>query len=105
MAQDKEYYLATGRHAAIVRKNGKVPEYLELQSPNNDNGYKPLNKKKLKSRFYCQRTYTIAGRKIKASSILIDVESLAKSDEFKKLIGYINTNKNSQKKGADGNEK
>lgn len=105
MAQDKEYYLATGRHAAIVRKNGKVPEYLELQSPNNDNGYKPLNKKILKSRFYCQKTYTFVGRKMKASSILIDVESLAKSDEFKKLIGYINTNKNSQKKGADGNEK
>lgn len=44
-------------------------------------------------------------KKRKSNSILIDVESLAKSDEFKKLIGYINTNKNSQKKGADGNEK
>jgi|GEM_PF-4760803 hypothetical protein len=39
------------------------------------------------------------------SSILIDVESLAKSAEFKKIIGYINTNKNSWKKGVNGNEK
>ena len=104
MTQDKEYYLTTGCHAAIVRKNGKVPEYLELQSPDN-NGYKPLNKKKLRSRFGCQKSHTIVGRKIKASSILIDVDSLAKSAEFKEIIGYINTNKNSQKKGASGNEK
>lgn len=104
MIQDKEYYLTTGCHAAIVRKNGKVPEYLELQSPDN-NGYKPLNKKKLRSRFGCQKSHTIVGRKIKASSILIDVDSLAKSAEFQEIIGYINTNKNSQKKGASGNEK
>lgn len=104
MTQDKEYYLGIGGHAAIIRKNGEKQEYLELQSYKN-RGYKPLNKNTLKSRFDCYRSRTRAGRKIKMSSILIDVESLAKSAEFKKIIGYINTNKNSQKKGVNGNEK
>ncbi|MDS3020852.1 hypothetical protein RKZ89_00510, partial [Streptococcus pneumoniae] len=38
----KEYYLATGRHAAIIRKNDNLVEYLELQSKF-VNGFKPFD--------------------------------------------------------------
>lgn len=48
MVKDKEYYLATGGHAAIIRKTSEGLEYLELQDNELFNGYKKLNNNVLK---------------------------------------------------------
>ena len=94
----KEYYLATGGHAAIVKRGEKGYQYLELQHPSNGNGWHNLSDYILRQRFGCNdsRTY-------ECSSYLIDVDSLANSSEFRNLLGYINTASSSQKKGAYGN--
>ena len=55
MVIDKEYYLATGKHAAIIRKTMEGLQYLELQSVE-ENGFKPLNNNILRRRFGCKFT-------------------------------------------------
>lgn len=91
----KEYYLATGQHAAIVRSNNGCYEYLELQSAY-DNGWHPLHDDKLYSRFGC-------GKGDQAyPNFLIDIDSLGRNREFIDLLGYINTSENSQYKGESG---
>ena len=95
---DKDYYLATGRHAAIIRKTKDGFKYLEMQSSNPlDNGFKALTEKSLKDRFKARKN----GRYLD-ETILIDCESLAKNKDFRKLLKYINTNSNSQLKGVAG---
>ena len=105
MAIDKEYYLATGHHAAIIRKTTDDVQYLELQDVE-DNGFKPLNNKVLSRRFGCQKGYTMKYiGKFEVESILIDVDSLKDNSEFRHILGYINTNKNKQLKGVGGSVK
>lgn len=58
MKNGKEYYLATGRHAAIIRKSDGRLSYLELQD-SKYNGYKPLTNWVLKDRFKCKETHTL----------------------------------------------
>ena len=99
--KNKEYYLSTGEHAAIIRRLDKGFEYLELQSAT-DNGFKKLTKDVLKKRFKCQKSHTISGIKAKMSSALIDIETLAKNAEFKEMLEYINTDIKKQKKGIKG---
>nr|DAS75252.1 MAG TPA: hypothetical protein [Caudoviricetes sp.] len=101
MKIDKEYYLATGEHAAIIRKNSKGFEYLELQTEDN-NGFKKLTDSELKTRFICKKSHTVLGMKYEATSILIDVDSLIESDEFNKILGFLNTEQGNQKKGVGG---
>ncbi len=109
----KEYYLAAGRHAAIVRKiRGEAFEYLELQE--NDivfksglklrvNGFKPLTSDVLEKRFRCtSANKTDEGVRFEGLSILIDIESLGKNREFVELMKYINTSKSEQLKGLGG---
>lgn len=103
----KEYYLATGRHAAIIRRTEKGYEYLELQSPETKgyplNGFRKLNDKELRDRFECQKTNSIKYiGKIEARSILIDAESLYNNYEFQSLLGFINTEGKNQMKGDNG---
>ncbi len=101
LEKDKEYYLATGRHAAIIRIDGKGYQYLELQSAV-ENGFKPLNTTTLKNRFKCQKSHTSQGMKLQATSVIIDADSLGSSTEFRELLGYLNTAANSQRKGVEG---
>lgn len=96
----KNYYLATGGHAAIVRQNNEHFEYLELQHPGSGNGWHALNENILINRFGCSRN-----RYYKNSSFLIDTSSLANSQEFLDILGYINTNSYEQRKGSSGNVK
>ncbi len=96
----KNYYLATGEHAAIIRQNNNYFEYLELQHPGSGNGWHPLNESILMNRFGCSRN-----RRYENSSFLIDTSSLANSQEFLDILGYINTNNYEQRKGASGNVK
>ncbi|MBS4769655.1 hypothetical protein KG090_00570 [Carnobacteriaceae bacterium zg-ZUI240] len=101
MKDGKEYYLATGRHATIVRKNAGGYEYLELQD-SIDNGFKPFTNSVLKNRFACQKSYSSYGLKFEMPNILIDVETLGKNEEFQKLLPFINTKESKQRKGSGG---
>lgn len=102
--EGKEYYLATGSHAAIIRKVDDTLEYLELQSAVS-NGYKELNSGVLQRRFACKKTHTSLGRKYEVSNVLIDSDLLKGNEEFRKLLGYINTAEDAQKKGVRGSVK
>ena len=103
MTEGKEYYFTCGRHAAILRKKDGVYEYLELQSSDpRDNGFKRLTIHGLKTRFKAQKSHTSYKTKYDVSSFLVDVESLGKSPGYRKLVGYINTAKDKQKKGLYG---
>ena len=96
MENGKEYYLATGLHASIVRNGDNGYEFLELQSANN-NGWKPLNDTILHNRFGCESNNTL-----EYPNFLIDVDSLGNSAEFRNILGYINTAELNQVKGASG---
>ncbi|MCQ2387965.1 MAG: phage minor capsid protein [Clostridia bacterium] len=94
----KEYYLATGRHAAIVRKTNNGFEFLEMQASDpKENIFKTLDESALKRRFKCR----VKGV-YNDESILIECESLAKNKDFRKLLKYINTNTYLQQKGIKG---
>ncbi len=95
MKDGKEYYLAAGLHAAIVRKNGTIYEYLELQTAN-QNGWYPLTNDSLIGRFKCET----AGEEV--PTFLIDVQSLGNCKSFIDVLGYINTPADSQWKGESG---
>ena len=97
MTDGKEYYLATGGHAAIVRKSGNSYQYLELQHPSTGNGWHTLNNYILDVRFGCSSSRVCAN-----SSFLIDVDSLSGSQEFQDILGYINTDILKQRKGGAG---
>ena len=99
--EKKEYYLETGKHAAIIRRGNRGFEYLELQSET-ENGFKKLDSSVLKTRFGCQASYSVGGIKFEKSNVLIDVDSCKNSEEFKNLLGYINTAKDKQNKGEGG---
>ena len=99
----KEYYLVAGRHAAIVRKleDGTL-QYLELQSPTKS-GWTDFNENPrytLKTRFGCNTSANPYG------DFMIDIdESDFSSDDFRSLIGYINTADGEQRKGKHGTVK
>lgn len=93
MQPGKEYYLATGEHAAIVRKKDGHYEYLELQHPTN-NGWTLLHDERLINRFKC-----LNNNKVEYPNFLIDIDSLANCNEFLDLLGYINTSIENQNKG------
>lgn len=101
MKPGKEYYLAAGRHAAIVRKCADKYEYLELQSPDSwENVWHKLDNYALQVRFACEYVKPIPCR-----NILMDVDTLAGSQEFLDILGYCNTAENEQQKGAQGHVK
>lgn len=114
---DKEYILCVGKHAAIVRNNDeKGPEYLELQS-DSLKGWTP---------FAYEKKYTLLGKEHTYSSTIedtlldrfgcrkgkdsmgfstisfTDVDTFQPTEEFKEIMGYINTSSSEQKKGVGG---
>lgn len=100
----KEYYLATGNHATIIRKAESGFEYLELQTIKN-NGFYSLTPNVLRERFGCKKSHKIYGYNFETSNILIDADSLKNNSEFKKILEYINTQKEEQMKGVGGSAK
>lgn len=104
---NKEYYLATGKHAAIVRKLGTGYQYLELQSKY-QNGWMPFERygsmaTTLNKRFGCRKTVDKSfGYVWERTVILMDVDSFKDNEEFEQLLGYINTAVDKQRKGALG---
>jgi len=98
----KEYYLCVGQHAAIVRKTDDgVLQYLELQSAYNS-GWINFNgnpRYTLKNRFGCSNASSASSY----YDFMIDIdESDFSTDDFKSLLGYINTSANEQRKGLHG---
>lgn len=120
----KEYRLSCGKHAAIIRNSEKGYEYLELQS-NKINGWKPFeytekyidyrgNEKEIKhsmettlyERFGCRKTVDkMQGHIFEKDVLLTEVESFKGNEDFKELLGYINTASDQQKKGVKGSVK
>ena len=107
---NKEYYLATGKHAAIVRRLESGVEYLELQSKN-QNGWMPFDRygsiaSTLNKRFGCRKTIDkFYGKVLEKPVVLIEVDSFKDNPDFEQILGYINTAVGSQKKGAMGSVK
>ncbi len=95
MEPGKEYYLATGQHASIVRLNNGHYEYLELQSAT-DNGWHILHDARLYDRFGC------GINRVGYPNFLIDVDALAQCHEFLDILEYINTAESEQRKGESG---
>ena len=106
----KEYYMSVGKHAAIVRNTGDELQYLELQSAIK-NGWMPFDRygsivTTLQKRFGCRKTVDrFAGGIWEKKVVLMEVDSFKANSEFKKLLGYINTATNKQKKGVTGSVK
>lgn len=104
---NKEYYLVTGKHAAIVRKLDTGYQYLELQSKY-QNGWMPFERygsmaTTLNKRFGCRKTVDKSfGYVWERTVILMDVDSFKDNEEFEQLLGYINTAVDKQRKGALG---
>lgn len=96
----KEYYFYCGRHAAVVRKTEDgVLQYLELQSSAN-NGWKNFNgnpRYTLKTRFGCRDS---VGRDV--DGVMVDLKAFKDNEEFRDILGYINTSTDKQQKGASG---
>lgn len=101
MEEGKEYYLGTGKHAAIVRLKDGHYEYLELQSATK-NGWHPLDDSVLKNRFGCAKTHKLGRDKFQVPSYMAEVGSFKDNKEFRELLGYINTQTDKQQKGAGG---
>lgn len=95
----KEYYLAVGRHASIVRKlDDGTLQYLELQSAFKSGwtNFDGNPKYTLKTRFGCTSRPSYG-------DFMIDIdESDFSTDDFKSLLGYLNTAEDAQRKGMYG---
>lgn len=98
----KEYYFATGRHAAVVRQQSGLIEYLELQGNSKLNGWHLLNDMELRYRFGAKRSNSTYGMKLEPPSFLIDIDKLKESPDFLEMLKYINTPVGQQKKGVGG---
>ena len=101
----KEYFLCVGQHVSIVRKTDEgVLQYLELQSTH-FSGWTDFNanpKYTLKSRFGCSQRSSSSEH----FDFMIDLdESNFATDDFRSLLGYLNTAENEQRKGAGGSIK
>lgn len=89
MEVEKEYNLIAGHHSAIVRKTESgIFEYLELQAEDRY-GWLPLENSHIKSLFGLKEKID-KSKMLYVPSILFDVESLMKNDDFLDLLKFIN---------------
>lgn len=98
---NKEFVLSAGRHITIIKRTERGGfYYLELQGDQESNGWIKVGKDRdeiervLKERFRCRKTVrrnSKTGKPTRSSILLIDVDSFKKTDEFKDILGYLNT--------------
>ena len=101
--EGKEYYLSTGKHAAIVRKHDGKFQYLELQSGiESENGFKDFTSYTLKYRFSCQKSHTVFKKKYTVKSALTDITAFNQDPNFRLMMGYINTKGSEAQSDASG---
>ena len=94
LPDNKEYIFSTGKHSAIVKQVNGTVYYLELQDGKKNNGWaKMRNSFDMGFRF---------GDISTTGYFAISVEDLAKSNGFKEMCGFINTQSDKQKKGKGG---
>ncbi len=94
----REYYMATGAHAAVVRLTNDGVQYLELQSGiPSENGWHLLTRNELRMRFGCEDVQSV-----ECSNYLIELDSLQNNAEFLDILGYINTDESAQRRGESG---
>ena len=105
---DKEYYLSVGKHVAIIKNTDKGAMYLELQSEI-ENGWKYFasngrtTSETLMKRFGARKTADKQFGKVWEKEItLAEVDSFKDNEEFKDILGYINTATDKQVKGEGG---
>lgn len=105
---DKEYYLSVGKHASIIKNTENGVMYLELQS-SKENGWKYFasdgrtTSETLIKRFGARKTTDKSFGKVWEKEVVIaDIESFKDNEEFREILGYINTASDKQKKGASG---
>ena len=117
LPQNKEYVLVAGKHASIVRNSEEFGlQFLELQSATLS-GWTPFDQTieffgltehltvedTLKERFGCRKSAKrLAGDVVETPVLLAPVESFKPTEEFKEILGYINTNPEKQQKGEKG---
>lgn len=84
----KEYLIGAGAHTTIVCRDQNTPIvwYLELQRGRSAAGWKQLTEKALIERFNCKKQ-----RKRPNVAYIIETDTLAKADEFIRMLDYINT--------------
>lgn len=115
LPKDKEYLLSVAKHASIIKNTENGVMYLELQSAK-ENGWKYFasdgrtTSETLMKRFGARKTedkIKIGGKTIihEKKVVILEVDSLKNNEEFKDILGYINTATDKQKKGASGNAK
>lgn len=126
----KEYRLSVGKHAAIIRNTKNGYEYLELQA-SRGNGWHSFEEKDVASwvknekgeyyleykkapctmadtfhnRFGCRKTADKSkwsGTIYEKEMRLTEVDSFKGNEDFKDILGYINTAPDKQKKGEKG---
>lgn len=111
MEEGKQYVLGTGRHMSVVKKEKGDFMYLELQSSGHDgttNGWHSMKKqygtvkKALTGRFGCESRGKLAAFGVKETARMVDIDTLGKSTEFQKILGYLNTAEGKEKKGISG---
>lgn len=108
MEEGKEYVLTIGRHGSVIRLKDGVREYLELQcgqTTGYTNGWHELNDNTLKWRFGCKRSHSTYGMKYSPESVLVDIETLSRNNDFIDILGYINTAASEQQKSVYGSLK
>ena len=105
---DKEYYLAVGKHASIIKNTEKGVMYLELQS-SRENGWKYFasdgltTSETLMKRFGARKTVDRQFGKVwEKEVVLAEVDSFKDNEEFRDILGYINTATDKQIKGDKG---
>ena len=109
---EKEYLLSVGKHVSIIKNTDKGVMYLELQSTK-ENGWKYFasdgrtTSETLMKRFGARKTedkMKLGGKTIirEKKVVILEVDSLKDNEEFKDILGYINTATDKQKKGASG---
>ena len=96
----EEYILVTGHHAAVVRKQDKQLQYLELQSHMGNDWMSFGSSKRdvadtLIDRFGCFNNP-------EQSSVLINIKGFKNNNEVRDILGYVNTASNKQRKGMFG---
>ena len=118
---NREYVLITGKHASVIRKFDGELKYLELQSSTKSGWqpfeytvetswaeYKQTTEDTLRTRFGCRKTVDKdrwTGYVFERKGWLVPVDSVQDTQEFRNIMGYINTDQDKQKKGMSGNVK
>ena len=116
---NKEYVLLAGKHSAIIRKTEEFGlQYLELQSAK-ENGWKLFERdietdygilhenvaRTLNKRFGCLKSpvkVRNSDKIIEKRVELIDLSTVKPTEDFKEMLGYLNTAEGKQQKGEKG---